>query len=107
MRFLVPLIALLGAIIPATTAQTSGFHALTRPHRNEKVPAGKKYKVEWKVAEEYEDEKVVISLLGGDTGSTLEPIGTIGGYLLFIHSYTSFTVPEICLCPLPTDVTAT
>lgn len=78
MRFLVPLIALLGAIIPATTAPTSGFHALTRPGRNEKVPAGKKYKVRWKVAEEYEDEKVVISLLGGDTGSTLDPIGTIG-----------------------------
>lgn len=78
MRFLVPLIALLGAIIPAITAPTSGFHTLTRPDKNEKVPAGKRYKVKWKVSEKYEDEKVIISLLGGDSRSTLEYMGTIG-----------------------------
>lgn len=77
MRLHISLMAILGAA-RSVLAQTSDFHALTRPGMNEEVPAGKTYTVTWNVAEDYEDGEVVIGLLGGDSGSTLQSLGTIG-----------------------------
>lgn len=77
MRFLTAVTALTGAIGTAF-AQTSNFHALTKPGMHEEVPAGETYTVTWNVAKNYEDEKVVIGLLGGDSGSSLHPMGTLG-----------------------------
>lgn len=59
------------AFAASALAQTAGFAVLTSPTQGEKVPSGKTFTIKWE-AGKYTGP-VTISLLGGDTPTTLIP----------------------------------
>lgn len=73
MRYSIP--AAFVAFVASAVAQTAGFDALSTPAQGESVAAGSTYNVVW-AASSYTDETVSLTLLGGDTPSTLQILGT-------------------------------
>ncbi|QBZ63601.1 hypothetical protein PoMZ_05285 [Pyricularia oryzae] len=68
---LAAILALAGSVI----AQTPGFHALVKPVRDEVIPAGKPYTLEWQPGGQ--DGPVNFVLTGGETHALLQEIGTV------------------------------
>jgi len=69
--------AAFAAFVSAVLAQTADFDPITKPLKDEKVAAGSTYQVEWQVATQYLGP-VTVSLLGGATPGTLQPLGSLG-----------------------------
>ncbi|KAI1376375.1 Ser-Thr-rich glycosyl-phosphatidyl-inositol-anchored membrane family-domain-containing protein [Hypoxylon crocopeplum] len=63
------------AFAASAFAQTDGFAVMTSPTEGEKIPSGQTFTIEWE-AGTYTGP-VTISILGGDTPSTLVPGATI------------------------------
>jgi len=76
MRFTISAAAF-AAFITTVLAQTPDFAAVNKPLKDEKIPAGSTYVVEWSGGEQYLGP-VTLSLLGGATPGTLVPLGTLG-----------------------------
>ncbi|TLS27553.1 hypothetical protein PpBr36_05395 [Pyricularia pennisetigena] len=68
---LAAILALAGSAI----AQTPGFHALVKPVRDEVIPAGKPFTLEWQAGGQ--DGPVNFVLTGGETHALLQEIGTV------------------------------
>lgn len=64
------------AFVASAFAQTDGFDALTTPIKDENLPAGKAYDVNWQPGT-YTTGTVSLSLLGGATPATLQVLGSI------------------------------
>ncbi|KAK6081821.1 hypothetical protein SCUP234_04596 [Seiridium cupressi] len=73
MRFTIS--AALLAFAATAFAQTDGFDAMTAPLKDEEVPAGTTYSIKWQPTDAYDGSTVTLSLLGGDTASTLLDLG--------------------------------
>ena len=69
--------AAFAAFITAVLAQTADFDAITKPTKDEKIPAGSTYQVEWQVSAQYLGP-VTLSLLGGADPGSLQALGAIG-----------------------------
>lgn len=70
MRFVISAASLM-ALISAVVAQTAGFDAITTPAKDEIVPAGSSYVINWDYTSTYAGT-VTIQLLQGATPSTLQ-----------------------------------
>jgi hypothetical protein len=55
---------------------TEGFDAITKPTKNENVPAGSTYKITWDLDAKHPGP-ITIALLGGATAGTLNVVDTI------------------------------
>ncbi|KAJ3568403.1 hypothetical protein NPX13_g6431 [Xylaria arbuscula] len=64
------------AFAASTLAQTAGYAVVSAPGDGETVPAGKTYTIQWS-AGKYTGP-ATISLLGGETDTTLEVLGSLG-----------------------------
>ncbi|KAK9773695.1 hypothetical protein AB5N19_05438 [Seiridium cardinale] len=73
MRFTIS--AALLAFAATAFAQTDGFDAMTAPLKDEEVSAGTTYSIKWQPTDAYDDSTVTLSLLGGDSPSTLLDLG--------------------------------
>lgn len=58
-------------------AQTADFDRIITPANLQSVPAGESFKISWETPAKYSDEKISISLIGGPTQGTQQPIKTI------------------------------
>jgi len=76
MRFAVSAAAL-AAFISTVLAQTADFDPITKPVKDEDVPAGSTYDITWDLTPKYTGS-VTLSLLGGKTPGTLVALGSIG-----------------------------
>jgi hypothetical protein len=70
MRFTVSAAALL-AFAGAAFAQTDGFDPITKPLKDESIPAGSTYEVTWEASADY-NGTVTLILLAGSSASTLQ-----------------------------------
>lgn len=64
------------AFASAVYAQVAGFHPITKPTQDEKVPAGSTYEIVWEPSPDHPGT-VEIALLGGSSPQTLDVIQTI------------------------------
>jgi len=62
------------AFASAVLAQTEGFNVITKPTRDEKVPAGSTYEIVWSPGPNKYAGPVTIDLVGGATQQTLSKI---------------------------------
>jgi hypothetical protein len=62
------------AFASAVLAQTEGFNVITKPTRDEKVPAGSTYEIVWSAGPAKYAGPVTIDLVGGATQQTLSKI---------------------------------
>lgn len=76
MRFFASASALL-AMATAAVAQTDGFNPVYTPATGDKVIAGSPFTVTWGAPAKYADATISISLIGGATQGTLQPIADI------------------------------
>jgi hypothetical protein len=77
MRFTIAAVfAFASAVLAQST--TDGFDVISKPTKDEKVPAGTTYSIVWDPIASY-DGTVSISLLGGATPATLQNLGVIAG----------------------------
>ncbi|KAK0746367.1 Ser-Thr-rich glycosyl-phosphatidyl-inositol-anchored membrane family-domain-containing protein [Schizothecium vesticola] len=65
------------ALATAVFAQTEGFNVITKPTRDEKVPAGSTYEIVWQPGPDKYTGPITIGLVGGATQQTLVPIETL------------------------------
>lgn len=64
------------AFASSVLAQTPGFNPITKPTKDEVVPAGEIYEIDWQPSDNYTGT-VTLSLLGGSSPSTLQDISVI------------------------------
>jgi hypothetical protein len=76
MRFFASASAIL-AFAASVIAQTPGFDPIFTPGLNEKVPAGETFEITWEATEPYKNANIKISLIGGASQATLQPIADI------------------------------
>ena len=72
------------AFASAVLAQTADFDPITKPGKEETIPAGTTYEVTWQPSTKY-DGTVSITLLGGGSPSTLEDVEVVGSKYQKIH----------------------
>ena len=65
------------AFASAVLAQTEGFNVITKPTRDEKVPAGSTYEVVWQPGPDKYAGPITIALVGGATQQSLSTIETL------------------------------
>jgi len=65
------------ALASLVSAQTAGYHAITKPGLSEEVKAGTTYAITWTYAPAFPGN-VVLALIGGETQGTQVPLYTIG-----------------------------
>jgi len=65
------------ALSSLVSAQTPGYHAITKPGLSEEVKAGSTYTITWTYAPAFTGN-VVLALIGGDTQGTQVPLYSIG-----------------------------
>lgn len=70
------------AFAASALAQTEGFNPINTPAKDAVLPAGSTFEVTWDVPDEYRDDSVSISLIGGDNPKTLVPVTDIAGKLI-------------------------
>jgi len=68
--------AILILLCVGALCQTPNFDEITKPAKDEKVPAGSTYTITWKPSPDYTGS-ITLSLLGGSSPSTLTDLGTI------------------------------
>ena len=76
MRFFASTSAVL-AFAASVIAQTAGFNPIFTPGLNEEVPAGENFEITWEATEPYQDANIKISLIGGASQGTQQPIQDI------------------------------
>jgi len=64
------------AFVASAVAQTAGFAPITKPGPQETIPAGSSYQIGWQSTDAYTGT-VTISLLGGSSPGTLQPLGVL------------------------------
>ncbi len=64
------------AFVASAVAQTAGFAPITKPGPSETIPAGSAYEIGWQSTAAYTGT-VTISLLGGSSPGTLQPLTSI------------------------------
>jgi len=72
--------AAIAAFASSVLAQTAGFDAITKPAKDESIPAGETYTVEWTPAAKYTGT-VKLGLIGGASNLSLVPLGDIASTL--------------------------
>lgn len=67
------------AFASAVLAQTANFDVISKPTADSVVPAGKTYTITWAPTTEYNNDTITLTLLGGATPKTLQPLSIIQG----------------------------
>merc|ERR1712000_672374 len=65
------------AFAASVIAQTPGFNPIFTPSLNQEVPAGENFEITWEATEPYKNANIKISLIGGGTQGTQQPIQDI------------------------------
>ncbi|KAG9257926.1 Ser-Thr-rich glycosyl-phosphatidyl-inositol-anchored membrane family-domain-containing protein [Emericellopsis atlantica] len=65
------------AFAASVLAQTPGFDPIYTPGLNQEVPAGKTFEITWQATDPYKDANIKISLIGGASQGTQQPIKDI------------------------------
>jgi len=65
------------AFAASVIAQTPGFNPIFTPSLNQEVPAGENFEITWEATEPYKNANIKISLIGGATQGTQQPIQDI------------------------------
>ncbi|KAF4980580.1 hypothetical protein FDECE_17852, partial [Fusarium decemcellulare] len=76
MKFTISAAALM-AFVAQAFAQTADFDPIYKPTAWQSVPAGQAFEITWQAPAKYAGEKITISLIGGATQNTQEPIKDI------------------------------
>ncbi|KAF4975292.1 hypothetical protein FZEAL_7905, partial [Fusarium zealandicum] len=76
MKFTISAAALM-AFVAKALAQTADFDPIYTPTQWQSIPAGQSFEITWKTPAKYAGEKITISLIGGATQNTQEPIKDI------------------------------
>lgn len=76
-RFTWLLFAAVLVFATAVLAQTPGFNEITKPARNEKVPAGSTHEIVWQPGPTIYAGPITIVLIGGHSSSLIAPIDTL------------------------------
>jgi hypothetical protein len=72
-----PLLATILFFATAVFAQTPDFNVITKPLRNEKIPAGSTYQIVWVTSPTLYPGPITLSLIGGVTQTSLSNIQII------------------------------
>ncbi|KAI6783707.1 uncharacterized protein J7T54_001583 [Emericellopsis cladophorae] len=87
MRFFASASAVL-AFVASAIAQTPGFNPIFTPGLNQEVPAGENFEITWQATEPYKNANIKISLIGGASQGTQQPIQDIAsGIKNSVQSY--------------------